>query len=101
MWILHVTRLGVESKTDQGEIKMNIVIWIITGVIAGWLTGMVMKGRGYGILGDLIIGLLGGVIGGWLLGSLGVVAASWLGQVGISFVGGLVLVALVRLLRRV
>jgi len=47
---------------------MNILIWIITGVIAGWLTGMVMKGRGYGILGDLIIGLLGGVIGGWLLG---------------------------------
>ena len=80
---------------------MNILIWIITGVIAGWLTGMVMKGRGYGILGDLIIGLLGGVIGGWLLGSLGVVAANWLGQVGISFIGGLVLVALVRLLRRV
>ena len=50
---------------------MNILIWIVTGLIAGWLTGMVMKGRGYGILGDLIIGLLGSVIGGWLLGPVG------------------------------
>ena len=45
---------------------MNILIWIITGIIAGWLTGMVMKGRGYGILGDLIIGLLGGVFAGFV-----------------------------------
>ena len=79
---------------------MQILIWIVVGIIAGWLTGLVMKGKSYGLVGDLIIGLLGGIIGGWLFGLLGLAATSWLGQILVSFVGGVVLVALVRLLRR-
>jgi uncharacterized membrane protein YeaQ/YmgE (transglycosylase-associated protein family) len=80
---------------------MNILIWIISGIVAGWLTGMVMRGRGFGLLGDLIIGLLGGLLGGWLFGFLGIVATSLVGQVVIAFLGGVVLVAIVRALRRV
>jgi uncharacterized membrane protein YeaQ/YmgE (transglycosylase-associated protein family) len=80
---------------------MNILIWIISGIVAGWLTGMVMRGRGFGLLGDLIIGLLGGLLGGWLFGLLGIVATSLVGQVIIAFLGGVVLVAIVRALRRV
>jgi uncharacterized membrane protein YeaQ/YmgE (transglycosylase-associated protein family) len=80
---------------------MEILIWIIGGVIAGWLTGLVMAGRGYGLLGDLIIGLLGGVIGGWLFGLLGMTAHSWVGQILVAFGGGIVFVALLRMLRRV
>jgi len=79
---------------------MQILIWIVVGIIAGWLTGLVMKGKSYGLVGDLIIGLLGGIIGGWLFGLLGLAPTSWLGQILVSFVGGVVLVALVRLLRR-
>ena len=41
---------------------MNIIIWIVTGVIAGWLAGLVVKGSGFGIIGDFIIGLIGGVL---------------------------------------
>jgi uncharacterized membrane protein YeaQ/YmgE (transglycosylase-associated protein family) len=81
--------------------EMQILIWVVVGVIAGWLTGLLMKGRGYGLVGDLIIGLLGGIIGGWLFDLLGLVPTSWLGQILVSFVGGVVLVAVVRLLRRV
>jgi uncharacterized membrane protein YeaQ/YmgE (transglycosylase-associated protein family) len=80
---------------------MYILIWIISGIVAGWLTGMVMRGRGFGLLGDLIIGLLGGLLGGWLFGLLGIVATSLVGQVIIAFLGGVVLVAIVRALRRV
>ncbi len=80
---------------------MNILIWIISGIVAGWLTGLVMRGRGFGLLGDLIIGLLGGLLGGWLFGFLGIVATSLVGQVIIAFLGGVVLVAIVRALRRV
>jgi len=79
---------------------MQILIWIVVGIIAGWLTGLVMKGKSYGLVGDLIIGLLGGIIGGWLFGLLGLAPTSWLGQILVSFVGGVVVVALVRLLRR-
>jgi uncharacterized membrane protein YeaQ/YmgE (transglycosylase-associated protein family) len=74
--------------------------WIISGVVAGWLTGLVMKGRGYGLLGNLVIGLLGGVIGGWLFSLFGLTATGWVGEIVVALVGGVVLVAIARLLRR-
>ena len=47
---------------------MSIIAWIVLGLIAGWLAGMIMQGGGYGILGDIILGVLGAIIGGWLTG---------------------------------
>jgi len=81
---------------------MSIVIWIICGVIAGWLTGLIMKGNGFGLIGDLIIGILGGLIGGYLSGLLGIhLGSGWIGDIITAVLGGIVLVAVVRLLRRV
>ena len=90
-------------NTFSGRLDMltNVLIWIIVGLIAGWLTGLVVKGRGFGVLGDVIIGLLGGVLGGYIFGLVGVAPTSVLGQIVVSFVGGVLLVAIVRLLRRV
>ena len=67
---------------------MNIILWIISGIVAGWLAGVVVKGSGFGIIGDFIIGLIGGVLGGWLSGLLGLSASSWLGQVLVAAGGG-------------
>jgi uncharacterized membrane protein YeaQ/YmgE (transglycosylase-associated protein family) len=47
---------------------MSIIAWIVLGLLAGWIAGMVMKGGGYGILGDIILGVLGAIVGGWLTG---------------------------------
>ena len=79
---------------------MSIVSWIICGIIAGWLTGLVMRGRGYGLIGDLVIGLLGGVMGGWLFGLFDLAPRIWAGEIIVAFIGGVVLVAVVRILRR-
>ena len=79
---------------------MRFLLWIISGVVAGWLTGLVMKGRGYGLLGNLVIGLLGGIIGGWLFSLFGLAATGWLGEIVVALVGGVVLVVIVRFLRR-
>lgn len=79
---------------------MNLILWIASGVIAGWLTGMIVKGKGYGLLGDLIIGLLGGLVGGWVSTLIGISARGWLGNVAIAVLGGVILVAVVRVLRR-
>lgn len=79
---------------------MNILIWIITGIIAGWLAGVLVKGSGFGILGDLIVGLIGGLLGGWIFGLLGVSASSWIGQVLVAALGGVLLVIILRMLRR-
>jgi uncharacterized membrane protein YeaQ/YmgE (transglycosylase-associated protein family) len=74
---------------------------IIVGLIAGWLAGQVMKGGGYGVLMDIVLGLLGGIIGGWVFGALGIwPAAGIIGSVIVSFVGAVILVGLTRMLRR-
>jgi uncharacterized membrane protein YeaQ/YmgE (transglycosylase-associated protein family) len=80
---------------------LRALIWIVSGVIAGWLTGLVVKGRGFGLLGDLLIGFLGGLLGGWLFRFIGVSANSWLGEIIVAVIGGVLLVAIVRLIRRV
>ena len=79
------------------------IAWVVTGILAGWLVGLVMRGRGYGLIGDLILGLLGGTIGGLILGKAGAppTDASWLLHVLVAAIGGITLVALSRLLRRV
>jgi uncharacterized membrane protein YeaQ/YmgE (transglycosylase-associated protein family) len=51
---------------------MNFLAWIVVGLIAGWLAGQVMKGGGYGVLVDIILGILGGFLGGWIFGLLGI-----------------------------
>ncbi len=77
-------------------------MWIGSGVVAGWITGLVMKGRGYGVFGDLFVGLVGGLAGGWVLRWLGVnpQGASLLAHVVTAALGGMLLVGGVRLLRR-
>ena len=80
---------------------MNIIIWIVSGIVAGWLAGVLVRGSGFGIIGDFIIGLIGGVIGGWLSGLLGLSASSWLGQVLVAAAGGVVFVIIIRAIRRV
>lgn len=74
---------------------------IIVGLIAGWLAGQVMRGGGYGVLIDILLGLVGGLVGGWLFGSLGIwPGAGMFGSILVSFVGAVILVAITRALKR-
>lgn len=81
---------------------MGLFIFIIVGLIAGWLTGQVMKGGGYGFIVDIILGILGGVVGGWVFGMLGIwPGGGIIGAIIVSFVGAVLLVGLTRLIKRV
>jgi uncharacterized membrane protein YeaQ/YmgE (transglycosylase-associated protein family) len=74
---------------------------IIVGLIAGWLAGQVMKGGGYGIIIDIVLGLLGGILGGWLFGAMGIWPGGGLiGSIIVSFIGAVILVAITRMLKR-
>ena len=81
---------------------MNGLIWfLIIGAIAGWLAGLLMKGRGFGILGDIVVGIVGAVLGGWLFGVLGISAGGGLaGSLIVAFIGAVILLFLVRLIKR-
>ena len=80
---------------------MTILTWLIVGLIAGVLASLVMGGTGYGLIGDIIIGIVGAFVGGWLFAQLGV-ASPWGGLAGtifVAFIGAVVLLFLLRLLR--
>jgi uncharacterized membrane protein YeaQ/YmgE (transglycosylase-associated protein family) len=80
---------------------MGIITWILVGLIAGWLAGQVMKGGGYGVLVDIILGIVGGVVGGWVFGALGIwPGGGIIGAILVAFVGAVILVAISRLLKR-
>ncbi len=80
---------------------MSILVWIISGIVAGWLAGVLVKGGGFGLIGDLIVGLIGGLIGGWLAGVMGLQASNLLGQILVAALGGVILVVILRAIRRV
>ena len=78
---------------------MSIILWIVVGIIAGWLAGKIMKGKGFGLIGDLIIGVIGAFLGGWLFGLLHIsIGAGIIGSLITAVVGALVLLFVVRLI---
>jgi uncharacterized membrane protein YeaQ/YmgE (transglycosylase-associated protein family) len=80
---------------------MGILAWIVVGLIAGWLAGQVMKGGGYGVVVDIILGILGGVVGGWIFGALGIWhGGGMIGSIIVAFIGAVILVAITRLFKR-
>jgi len=80
----------------------GLLYWVVVGLIAGWLAGVVMKGGGYGVLADIVLGILGGILGGWIFSRLGISAGGGLvGGIVVAFVGAVVLVAITRVLKRV
>jgi uncharacterized membrane protein YeaQ/YmgE (transglycosylase-associated protein family) len=79
-----------------------MIYWLVVGLIAGWLAGLVMKGGGYGIIVDILLGIIGGWLGGWLFGRLGIwPAGGMLGSIIVAFIGAVILVGITRLIKRV
>ena len=80
----------------------SIIIMIVVGAIAGWLAGLIVRGFGFGLVWDIVIGIIGAFIGVWLLTRLGVVPfAGFLGSIVNATIGAVVLLFIVGLIRRV
>ena len=80
---------------------MDLLWFLIVGLIAGWLAGQVMKGGGYGVVGDMIVGVIGALLGGWLFGRLGIGAGGGLiGSIIVAFIGACILIFLLRVIKR-
>ena len=79
---------------------MDIIVWIVVGLAAGWLAGQLMKGSGYGILGDLVLGVVGAFIGGWLFGAIapGSQPNGLLGSILVATIGAVVVIVIARAL---
>ncbi|MGL4263787.1 MAG: GlsB/YeaQ/YmgE family stress response membrane protein [Afipia sp.] len=80
---------------------MGIIAWIIIGAIAGWLAGQIVKGAGFGLLGNIVVGIVGAVVAGWLLPQLGIrLGGGWIGEIINGAIGGIVVLVILSLIRR-
>ncbi|HVB56190.1 MAG TPA: GlsB/YeaQ/YmgE family stress response membrane protein [Candidatus Acidoferrales bacterium] len=75
----------------------GFIAWIIIGLLAGWIAGHLTRGRGFGCIVDVILGLIGAVLGGWIFTKLGIVALGFFGSLAAATVGAILLVAIARL----
>ncbi|HJW42238.1 MAG TPA: GlsB/YeaQ/YmgE family stress response membrane protein [Rhizomicrobium sp.] len=79
----------------------TLLIWLIVGAVAGWLAGVIVKGGGLGLFGDIVVGILGAFVGGWLLPKLGVhLGAGIVAIIATATIGAVVLLFALRLVRR-
>jgi uncharacterized membrane protein YeaQ/YmgE (transglycosylase-associated protein family) len=74
----------------------GVIAWVIVGLIAGALAGRVMKGSGYGVIGDLVVGLVGAMLGGFLFGLLETGSYGFVGSIVVAFLGACGLIMIVR-----
>ena len=78
----------------------GIIIFLLIGAVAGWLAGLIMKGGGFGLVGDIVVGVIGSFIGGWLFSLLGIAAGGLIGAIIAAVVGAIILIAILRLIKR-
>jgi len=78
----------------------GIIWWIVVGLIAGWAAGRIMKGGGYGVVADIVLGILGGILGGWIVGMLGLGGGGLLWSILVAILGAVILIGVTRLIRR-
>jgi len=80
----------------------TLLIWLLVGAVAGWLAGVIVKGGGFGLIGDIVVGIVGAFVGGWLLPKLGVsLGVGLVAVIASATIGAVVLLLLLRLIRRV
>ena len=80
---------------------VQILRLLIVGLVAGWLAGKVMRGGGYGVIMDIVLGILGGILGGWIFTRLGIgVGTGMIGSIIVAFIGAVILVWITRLFKR-
>ena len=80
---------------------MEFIWFIVVGLVAGWLAGQLVKGGGFGVIGDIIVGIVGALIGGFLFSSLGVsLGGGLLGSIIVATIGAIVLIFILRLIKR-
>lgn len=79
---------------------MGIVWFVLIGIAAGWLAGQFVKGGGFGIIGDLIVGVIGAVLGGFVFGLLNISAGGIVGSLVCATIGAVILLVIIRLIKR-
>ena len=93
--------MGTLTPTKGIRMEHGIIAWLIIGAIAGWLAGVLVKGGGFGLIVDIIVGIVGAFIGGWLAGLLGItIGGGMISSIITAIIGAVILLFIIRLFRR-
>ena len=86
--------------TRRISLAQGIIWWIVVGLIAGWAAGKIMKGGGYGVIADILLGIVGGIVGGWVVGLLGFGGGGLIWSILVAMLGAVILIWITRLIKR-
>lgn len=79
---------------------MSFVIWLLIGAVSGWLAGQIMKGGGFGLIGNIVVGIIGALVGGWLAGLLGIsIGGGLVSSIITAVLGAIVFLFVISLVR--
>jgi uncharacterized membrane protein YeaQ/YmgE (transglycosylase-associated protein family) len=79
----------------------SLIAWLVIGVVAGWLAGVLVKGGGFGLIGDIVVGVIGAFVGGWLAGVLHIhIGSGMISSIITATIGAVILIVVLRLVRR-
>jgi uncharacterized membrane protein YeaQ/YmgE (transglycosylase-associated protein family) len=78
----------------------SLIWWVLVGLIAGWAAGKIMKGGGYGVAMDIVLGIVGAVVGGWLVGILGFQAGGFISTIIVAIIGAVFLIWISRMIKK-
>jgi uncharacterized membrane protein YeaQ/YmgE (transglycosylase-associated protein family) len=82
----------------MGDSKMGVIWFLVVGAVAGWLAGVLVKGGGFGLVGDLVVGVVGAVLGGFLFGEF--LGGGLIGSIVVATIGAILLLVIVRFIKR-
>lgn len=81
----------------------TLIIWLVIGAVAGWLAGLIMRGFGFGLIGNIVVGIIGAALGGWLFGVAGITLLAGnplINTIITATIGAIVLLFIIRLIKR-
>ncbi|AEK57963.1 MULTISPECIES: GlsB/YeaQ/YmgE family stress response membrane protein [Acidithiobacillus] len=81
----------------------SFIVFLLIGAVAGWLAGLLIRGRGFGLIGDIVVGIIGAFVGGFLLTALGLAGlfgAGIIGAIVVATIGAAVLLFIIKLIKR-
>jgi uncharacterized membrane protein YeaQ/YmgE (transglycosylase-associated protein family) len=91
-----------EGNTGEAIMSLEaLIIWLIVGALAGWIAGLIVKGYGLGLIGNIVVGIIGAVIAGWLLPRIGIViGGGFIAALINAIIGAVILLVIIGLIRR-
>lgn len=80
---------------------ISLIMFLAVGAVVGWLAGIIVKGRGFGVIGNIIVGIVGAVLGGFVFGFLGITISGFSGSVIMATIGAVILLFIISLVKKV